>query len=235
MKKQLNYIIFLILLVGNFTGYSQKKSTATKEYFRVNCKSFQGVNYVNEDIILYSKRLKKAIYRTTDSTGCFDVLLPYGMYKFYAIRFGVKQRISTKYFAEVYVNVHGPRNKHYRDDSLYFEYDWNYTIVDINYNSNSAKINTESYTVLDEIVNYLIKKPNIKIEIGGHTDNSGNAQNNLILSKKRAESVKNYLVNNGITSSRIFAKGYGHTISIADNSTEKSRAKNRRTEISIIQ
>jgi len=72
------------------------------------------------------------------------------------------------------------------------------------------------------------------IEISGHTDDVGDDALNLELSQKRAESVRNYLIKNGIASNRVTAKGYGETQPIADNSTPEGKAKNRRTEVKIL-
>jgi outer membrane protein OmpA-like peptidoglycan-associated protein len=92
----------------------------------------------------------------------------------------------------------------------------------------------ESKVELNKLVAFLSKNENLVIEIGGHTDNAGSAQSNLTLSKNRANSVKEYLVKNGIDGSRLQTKGYGATESIADNSTAEGKAKNRRTEFKII-
>ncbi len=90
-----------------------------------------------------------------------------------------------------------------------------------------------SYSILNKIVNILKENPNIAININGHTDSSGNPVFNNRLSKKRAESVKNYLVDKGIAQSRLFAKGYGSLQPIADNKTKEGRRKNRRVEFKI--
>ena len=76
--------------------------------------------------------------------------------------------------------------------------------------------------------------PEVSIEIGGHTDNKGSAAYNKTLSENRAKSVYDYLIDNGIDTDRLTYKGYGFEEPIADNQTEKGRAKNRRTEFKII-
>ena len=80
----------------------------------------------------------------------------------------------------------------------------------------------------------LIKKPTWKLEITGHTDNAGDDDSNLILSKKRAEAVKTYLVGKGIDTSRFVILYFGESKPIADNSTAEGRAKNRRVEMKIV-
>lgn len=92
----------------------------------------------------------------------------------------------------------------------------------------------ESQAELKKLIAFLEKNPNLKVEIGGHTDNVGNKQANLLLSQNRAKSVKEFLVSKGITPDRLNSKGYGADTPIASNETEAGRAKNRRTEFKII-
>lgn len=87
---------------------------------------------------------------------------------------------------------------------------------------------------LGELAEVLVKKPEWRLQIAGHTDNVGNDQNNLVLSKKRAESVKNFMIEKGIAAERLTALYFGETQPIADNSTAEGRQKNRRVEMTII-
>ncbi|HEX8040070.1 MAG TPA: OmpA family protein [Chryseosolibacter sp.] len=92
----------------------------------------------------------------------------------------------------------------------------------------------KSVTELEKIIRFLKENPSVKVEISGHTDNSGTPSYNLSLSGKRAESVYDYLVSHGVAADRLFAKGYGATKPIADNSSEEGRQKNRRIEFKLI-
>jgi outer membrane protein OmpA-like peptidoglycan-associated protein len=78
------------------------------------------------------------------------------------------------------------------------------------------------------------KYPKLEIEVSGHTDNIGGDEYNKSLSLRRAKSVVNYLVKNGISSNRLVAKGYGFDKPISTNDTDEGRKKNRRSEITII-
>lgn len=89
----------------------------------------------------------------------------------------------------------------------------------------------ESDAVLAEIVTLLSGNPGLKVSIDGHTDNVGNAKANLALSKKRAESVKKFLVGKGVAAARLFAEGYGDSKPVGPNTTEEGRAQNRRVEL----
>ena len=95
---------------------------------------------------------------------------------------------------------------------------------------NKADLSEESQLELDFLVTTLISKPKTKIRIVGHTDNTGNDDENLQLSRNRAQSVVNYLVSKGISKNRLKAIGMASTQPIADNSTPEGRQRNRRVE-----
>lgn len=105
-----------------------------------------------------------------------------------------------------------------------------FVIHDITYATNRAEIEPASAPILDEFAAYLLEHPGIRVEIRGHTDNVGNDQANLALSKERAFEVLNYLVRKGVPAESLTYQGYGETLPVADNSTEEGRARNRRTE-----
>jgi outer membrane protein OmpA-like peptidoglycan-associated protein len=100
----------------------------------------------------------------------------------------------------------------------------------VNFESGSAVLTPDSYRVLDEVVRSLMAYPEVKVEIQGFTDNVGKASYNLGLSERRAEAVKQYLVNAGIDPARLIAKGYGEENPVAPNATPEGRAQNRRIQ-----
>lgn len=95
-------------------------------------------------------------------------------------------------------------------------------------------IKPESIPSLTELAEVLVKRPEWKLQISGHTDNVGSAQNNLVLSKKRAEAVKNFMISKSIGAERLSVLFFGETVPIADNTTKEGRQKNRRVEMMII-
>lgn len=101
------------------------------------------------------------------------------------------------------------------------------------YEFNSYELKDISKLELDKLVALLNKNSEIQIEIGGHTDNKGTKEYNQKLSESRAKSVYDYLIENGISASRLSYKGYNFSEPIASNDTEEGRAKNRRTEFKI--
>ncbi|MCC6723826.1 MAG: OmpA family protein, partial [Saprospiraceae bacterium] len=100
----------------------------------------------------------------------------------------------------------------------------------INFQTGSAVLFPGSYAQLNQLVAELKLNPSICIEIRGHTDNNGDEEANLILSKHRAKIVFDYLIQNGISSNRLAHEGFGETKPIAENKTEEGRSRNRRVE-----
>ncbi len=96
------------------------------------------------------------------------------------------------------------------------------------------ELKEESKVELKKLIQFLTINPTVKIEIGGHTDNSGDASKNTTLSTNRAKAVLSYLVTNGIKAERLTSKGYAATQPLADNQTAEGKAQNRRTEIKLI-
>ncbi len=101
----------------------------------------------------------------------------------------------------------------------------------VNFDNDSAKLRPESLEILDRVAASLKDWPEVRVEVGGHTDSNGGAAYNLKLSQRRAEAVRDYLIGKGIDGSRLTARGYGKTEPIADNKTAEGRAKNRRVEL----
>lgn len=97
------------------------------------------------------------------------------------------------------------------------------------------ELKPESKAELDKLVLFLTKNPNVKIELGGHTDNSGKKDWNKTLSTNRAKSVYDYLITNGkIAAARLSYKGYAETRPKVPNDTPENKAKNRRTEFKVV-
>lgn len=104
----------------------------------------------------------------------------------------------------------------------------------VNFETGSAKLTDDSKYELDNLAKAMSDYPNLVIEVAGHTDNVGDPASNLTLSAERAASVVNYLTGKGVSSSRLRPRGYGDTKPLADNDTPENRAKNRRTEFTIL-
>ncbi|MBV6440039.1 MAG: hypothetical protein EPGJADBJ_01701 [Saprospiraceae bacterium] len=104
----------------------------------------------------------------------------------------------------------------------------------VNFETGSANLTADSRYELDNLVTGMNAYPNMMIEVAGHTDNVGDPASNMTLSQARAASVVKYLTDRGISESRLQARGYGDTKPLAPNDSDENRAKNRRTEFTIL-
>jgi len=108
-------------------------------------------------------------------------------------------------------------------------------LKNIFFDSKKTELKPESMAELNSVIQLMNDNPNLKILISGYTDNVGKPQDNITLSNNRALSVIQYLLSSRkIAKDRLQYKGFGETKPIADNTTEEGRAKNRRTEMSVI-
>lgn len=106
---------------------------------------------------------------------------------------------------------------------------------DLLFPTNSSYLTDNAKTELSKLVKVLkTSNANAKIRVDGHTDATGTAEYNVWLSEKRAASVEKFLVDSGISDSRISTKGLGQSKPIADNKTPEGRRKNRRVEVVIL-
>jgi len=103
----------------------------------------------------------------------------------------------------------------------------------IGFDIGSATLTPPSQAQIDNIAAILREYPNATVTVAGHTDNLGNEQTNLALSRARAETVANALINAGVNADRVHAKGYGGQKPVADNSTARGRAQNRRVTLEV--
>ena len=97
----------------------------------------------------------------------------------------------------------------------------------------SSKLLAKSFPKLNDVVTILKENTTYKVNIDGHTDNTGKADKNQILSDARAASVKAYMAGKGVDESRLTSTGYGETKPVSDNKTAAGRAKNRRVEMTL--
>lgn len=106
-----------------------------------------------------------------------------------------------------------------------------FTLVSLNFDRGTSKINKESYHELNKFYELLKENPDLGVEVAGHTEIGGISSQNLVLSQQRADNVKAYLVRRGIDESRLLATGYGSRHPLSKKNTEADKSKNRRTEL----
>lgn len=163
-------------------------------------------------------------------TGEYYVVLPRGKdysitasspgYLFYSERFNVPQNAPGK---ETIYNIElSPITGGYTRLLIFFEFD-------------KADLRPESIAELNRVIDFLRANPSVRIRIEGHTDDVGDEQYNLKLSQRRADAVRNYLIQHDIDPKRIEAVGYGESRPLVPNTSDEARAKNRRVEMHIIE
>ncbi|CAN5722959.1 hypothetical protein BH11BAC4_BH11BAC4_15710 [soil metagenome] len=199
----------------------------------VTVSDFKNNMRVNEIIVFRSQLNAKEFQGLTDDKGKFSIRLPAGdKYEIFILGF----KDSTSYNVLDIPATTG--NAYYKNAfkvDIQFQPAKTFVLDDCNFETGKATLQPESYVVLDELVAYLNRKDDERIELGGHTDNVGSAASNLKLSLDRANTVRAYLLTKGIDPNRVTAKGYGMTQPIADNKSDEGRALNRRTEVKILE
>ena len=223
-------IIISIIAASLSTVFGQTSDSINSAVINVTVTNFENIPQKGEQIFFENLRTKKIYKGVTNSKGKFDILL----------KGGEKYQIKIKSIGEAddYNTFEIPALE---EDELYapstltiqFELPRTFTLDNVEFESGKSTLTKDSYIELKELLDYLKLKDDISIEIAGHTDDVGDDESNMKLSKARAETVRNYLISKGITTNRVIAKGYGETQPIASNTTVEGRQKNRRTEVRI--
>jgi OmpA-OmpF porin, OOP family len=236
MKQKL--LSSLIVLLTPFIVFCQNGAVQNAEIPKdapVNVKltDFKN-NVLNNEIVIFKSKLNGKEYQgLTDSVGKFSFRLPVGdKYEIYILGF----KDST--LNDNVLTIPPTSGKAYYKNPFTVDIQHlpakSFVLEDCNFETGKADLKEESYKVIDELVAYLNRKDDERIELGGHTDNVGNAKSNQILSEARANTVRTYLIAKGIDPNRVTAKGYGLSKPIASNKTAAGKAQNRRTEVTIL-
>lgn len=167
----------------------------------------------------------------TDELGDYLVTLPTGKDYTFTVN-----RKGYLFYSEVYTLSRKEADSTYQKDIQLNPVQLNASFVfnNILFATNSYALPANGLVELQQLIQILEDNPTLKVEISGHTDNTGNAKDNLTLSANRAKAIVDYLTEKGIAGNRLSYKGYGDTQPIADNNTESGKAKNRRTSFTII-
>lgn len=225
--------VFLSLLLPLVADAQEKTDSLAREAtVEVTVTDMQLKPRKGEEVLFTGAKSGNTLSGITDATGKFNRLLPPGDQYRVSLKsvndttmylvLTVPALDTDEYFTEPFwVNVKIDPPRQYRLDHVYFDVD-------------KASLRPDSYTELGELLLYLQRHDYIKVEIAGHTDNTGDAAHNQQLSQDRANAIRNYLVQKGIKAERLLAKGYGASKPVADNGTEKGRQLNRRTEVKIL-
>lgn len=191
-----------------------------------------GQRLANE-IVVFKSRMKEREYQgLSDAEGKFTVRLPAGdKYDIFILGFNDSLSYNVLDIPAL------KDNQYYKNPfkvDIQFDPPKSFVLENVTFETGKADLKPESFVVLDELVEYLKRKSDERIEVGGHTDNVGKADANIVLSQNRANTVRAYLLMKGIDSERVTARGYGMTEPIAENTTAEGRQMNRRTEVKIL-
>jgi outer membrane protein OmpA-like peptidoglycan-associated protein len=183
------------------------------------------------ELIDNDKNILLATFKSNSSTGKYLVTLPSGR------NYGIAVKAEGYLFHSENFNL--PEAADFQEFTLDIamkKMDVGSTIVlrNIFFDFDKATIKPESANELGRLVKLLKDNPELKIELGSHTDDIGSHDYNGRLSDNRSKAVVEFLIRNGIASGRLIAKGYGETQPLAKNDTEEGRKQNRRTEFKIL-
>ena len=110
-----------------------------------------------------------------------------------------------------------------------------YVLQGVNFESNSDRLLASANSVLEDVSETVLKYPEIRFEIQGHTDSDGSAEYNQGLSARRAQTVFDFFIGKGVAANRMTVQGYGESQPIADNTTAAGKAQNRRVVLSVVE
>jgi outer membrane protein OmpA-like peptidoglycan-associated protein/Tol biopolymer transport system component len=192
-------------------------------------------NPLGATISLVDNETKKVLAKiTTDpANGDFELIIPHGG------NYGVATEKAGYLFNSINFNL--PKFAEYQEIDTHIimvraEVGSKVILKNIFFDVGKADLKQESIAEVEKIQELLLGNPNLKVQINGHTDNTGNATSNKALSLRRASAVVDYLVSHGVEAARVSAKGYGSERPIVSNDDETGgREINRRTEIEITQ
>ncbi len=197
---------------------------------KVNLTDFEGQPLANELMVFENTQKDEVIKKTTDKEGQFELKLPKGS------KYDVTYKALNKDIDYDPLSIPDQKGRFILTRTFRYQEAEKevYELKNVYFDTDKATLRPASYDALDNLINFLKRKSQIRIEVAGHTDNVGEAEYNRKLSQRRAESVKQYLVKNGVDANRIEAKGYGESDPVASNESEAGRQQNRRTEVRIL-
>jgi outer membrane protein OmpA-like peptidoglycan-associated protein len=237
MRKQFMYALFSFLLPSALLAQSiatQIAEIPKDAQLNVLVTDMKNTPRENEIVIFKSEKGGREYQGVTDASGKFSTRVPTGDKYTYTV-LGFQDSLSKNEIDIPAVVLKDNKYTRYSYKvAIQFEPPASFVIDGCTFETGKAALKPEAYPVLDELVEYLKRKDDEKIEVGGHTDNVGKAEANMILSTNRANTVRDYLLSKGIAAERVTSKGYGMTVPIAENDTAEGRGLNRRTEVKVL-
>ncbi|MCH2023580.1 MAG: OmpA family protein [Saprospiraceae bacterium] len=226
----MKYYSLLFALLSSLICTGQQKLIPTENLALLNVKvaNMEMNPRPNDHIIFEGINSKKKFTGQSDESGNFQILLPEGD------NYKIKIQGLSKQIDFDKVNIPEQEGTITGDLVIKYRPERSFTLHDVHFETGKSTLLPASYPTLNELVEAIKIKKDLRLEIAGHTDSIGDDESNQILSQNRAQAVVNYLINKGINKSKLTAKGYGEKQPIATNETKEGRKENRRTEARIL-
>lgn len=226
--EHMKHVFVLIgLLSSAFLHAQGLEPTATEALLKVSTTNVSGEAKASEKISFTSGD-GQVWSVVTDEAGLAEILVPKG--STYMVSYMAMD--GNKDHSQI--EIPGGEGRIQFELKLEYEAPRMHTLENVNFDTGSAEVAKSSNPYLEQLVELLNLKPNMHIEISGHTDNVGEPAKNQQLSEARAKAVRTFLVGKGIAASRVEAVGYGETRPIANNDLQEGRLENRRTEVRVL-
>lgn len=222
-------LFVLSLLFIYFNAHSQDVKPADNEaLLTVKVTDFNKKPRKGDIIFFIGEKSSKSFRGVSDAQGTFSLAVPKG--DTYVIKY--REYTSDQEYSKI--EIPESKGKVVSEINIQLELPKTYILENVFFDTGKATLKSESNKALNDLFEVMKLKESLYIEISGHTDSIGGEDLNKKLSEDRANAVRSFLVQKGIASDRVIAKGYWFSVPIADNGSEEGRAKNRRTEVRVI-
>ncbi|MCF6204492.1 MAG: OmpA family protein [Methylococcaceae bacterium] len=209
---------------GNVTDFLIIKSGAPKNWYQTASSAIKNLVLLHDGVVAITDKQVKIIGRVVDDTAKQK------------IEINLKNELPDQVAFNLNLDSPPPEPKAKKDGSAIQssscgkQFNKLVSPKTIYFSTDSTSIESQANTVIEQLIKYSEVCPNSIIEVGGHSDSRGNEAHNYLLSKQRARTIANSLIKSGIRKDRLVVEGYGESNPLADNSTEKGQALNRRIE-----
>jgi len=226
MKPLKTISVFLIMISICISVEAQ--DTIYTSLLNVSVTNFEEVPSPGDKIFFLSKKTGEMYSGISDKDGKFQITLPNGS------EYEVKIKSFDQPMNYLPIQIAEADYDMEFDIGIMYELPKTYTLNNVHFDTNSAKLKSISYESINELAELLLLKETLKIELAGHTDSDGEDEFNLDLSQRRAESVMKYIVKKGIEKDRLSAKGYGPDRLLSEGNKRKDHELNRRVEFKVL-
>lgn len=220
--------IILLISILFFSQVFSQEADEKNALLNAIVTNYSGKALAHEKVSFYSTKTNKASIGVTNAEGKFKILLAKGD------RFKVKLMSFENDFVFSDIEIPSEEGLIEFEYTIKYELPKTYILENVYFDTGKSSLKSNSFPSLNNLVKVLKSKKRLQIEVGGHTDNVGKPENNLLLSLNRAKAVKKFLLSKGVSEGQVKTKGYGDTQPIEYNDSPEGRKKNRRTQITIL-